>query len=112
MECFQAAEYGDTEAAQPEVTDLSEAEEGDCHDTDTDSLTFEPESNLTTTTVSTPHHFPDQVLDCLSQLAGLYGDSLMVVQFLPHCWDLVSRARGSPPLSLTPRSVSSWTPSS
>ena len=59
VECFQAAEYGDTEAAQPEVTDLSEAEEGDCHDTDTDSLTFEPESNLTNTTISTPHHFPN-----------------------------------------------------
>ena len=35
----------------------------------------------------------DLVLDCLSGLAGLYGDSLMVVQFLPHCWDLVSRAK-------------------
>ena len=33
------------------------------------------------------------VLDCLSQLVGLYGDSLVVVQFLPHCWDLVSRAK-------------------
>ena len=33
----------------------------------------------------------EPVLECLSQLVGLYGDSLVVVQYLPHCWDLVSR---------------------
>ena len=35
----------------------------------------------------------EPVLECLSQLVGLYGDSLVVVQYLPHCWDLVSRAK-------------------
>ena len=35
----------------------------------------------------------DPVLDCMCQLVGLYGDSLVVVQYLPHCWDLVARAK-------------------
>lgn len=33
------------------------------------------------------------VLECLCQMVGLYGDCLIVVQYLPHCADLVSRAK-------------------
>jgi len=33
------------------------------------------------------------VLECLAHLVGLFGDSLVVVQYLPYCWDLVSRAK-------------------
>jgi len=33
------------------------------------------------------------VLDCLAHMVGLFGDSLVVVQYLPYCWDLVSRAK-------------------
>jgi len=33
------------------------------------------------------------VLDCLAHLVGLFGDSLVVVQYLPYCWDLVSKAK-------------------
>eukprot|EP00092_Neocalanus_flemingeri_P037978 GFUD01041344.1.p1 GENE.GFUD01041344.1~~GFUD01041344.1.p1 ORF type:complete len:1145 (+),score=428.61 GFUD01041344.1:479-3436(+) len=33
------------------------------------------------------------VLDCLAHMVGLFGDCLVVVQYLPYCWDLVSRAK-------------------
>merc|ERR1719318_232708 len=33
------------------------------------------------------------VLDCLAHLVGLFGDSLVVVQYLPYSWDLVSKAK-------------------
>ena len=33
------------------------------------------------------------VLDCLAHMVGLFGDSLVTVQYLPYCWDLVSRAK-------------------
>jgi len=33
------------------------------------------------------------VLDCLAHMVGLFGDSLVMVQYLPFCWDLVSRAK-------------------
>jgi len=33
------------------------------------------------------------VLDCLAHLAGLYGDQVILVQYLPYSWDLISLCR-------------------